>query len=337
MLGRNSVLVFRDTQSNEETVYQLSDNQIYYYYVVSPNQEHLALTEGKTLATTSDVIVLTPDGRQETKFSLPGDWTLFDWLSDEKLLSRQIRLRGDNLDLVAIDPITDEKEFLPSNFPNLYSNETLFFWGALTIFDPTASLVVYPELKENTLTSIVWDVHGEKEIANIVGGEWPKWSPNRNRLLIVADQDAQLHRRFNEIFLVTPQGEVTRSTFFKDNFENSKISTPVWSHNGRYIAFWLSTVLPVKTARLAVLDTETSTVDLYCKEVDPFPYRMGENNTLGYAYYQVNSAPPIWSPDSKYLLIEDYQEFRSSTYLFVLQSHSITRIADNTRPVGWMK
>jgi Tol biopolymer transport system component len=210
-------------------------------------------------------------------------------------------------------------------------------WGALTIFDPTVSLVVYPERKENTLMSIVWDVHGKKEIANVFGGSWPKWSPDGNRLLIVADQDAQLHRRFNEIFIITSQGEVIRSTFFESNFENHQISLPVWSPNSRYIAFWLSTVLPVRTARLAVLDTETSIVDLYCKEFDPFPFRFGEDVTLGYAYNQVNVAPLIWSPDSQHLLMEDYKQFTSSTYLLDLKEHNMTIIVEGARPISWMK
>jgi len=64
---------------------------------------------------------------------------------------------------------------------------------------------------------------------------------------------------------------------------------------------------------------------------------MAEHNTLGYSYYQVNAAPPIWSPDNNYLLIEEYQDFTSNTYLFDLKNHAITQIAENARPVGWMK
>jgi hypothetical protein len=334
--SETSILWFWNASSGKETIYPLPGQQ-FYYYLISPDRTELALTEGKTLPMTSEVIVLTAQAQQEANFTLPENWTLFDWLNDEKLLSRQIRLRGENLDLVTIDPITGEQGFLPSDFPNLYSNETLYFWGALTIFNPTASLVVYPERKGNEIISVFWDVQNNKEIASITGlSKWPRWAPNGSQLLIVVDhRSTPTDYGHEEIFFFKPDGEIIRSTFFKEQFEHNLVDLPVWSPNGRYVAFWQRTNL--SSSRLAVLDTETSTVDLYCKEVEAFPYRMGENNTLGYAYYQVNSAPPIWSPDNKYLLIEDYQEFRSSTYLFDLQSHSITKIADNARPVGWLK
>jgi hypothetical protein len=334
----NSILLFWNTSSRRGTIYPLPGQQ-FNYYLSSPDRTKLALTEGKTLPMRSEVLVLTAQAQKEASFTLPDDWTLFDWLNNNRLLTRQIRLRGENLGLVAIDPTTGEQEFLPSDFPNLYSNETLYFWGALTIFNPTASLVVYPERKGNELISVFWDVQNNKEITSITGlSKWPGWTPDGSRLLIVVDhRSTPTDSGHEEIHFFKPDGEVFRSTFFEEHFEHNIINLPMWSPNDRYVAFWLSTSVPIKTARLAVLDTETSTVDLYCKEFDPFPYRMAEQNTLGYSYYQINAASPVWSPESKYLLIEDYQEFRSSTYLFGLENHSITKIADSARPVSWLK
>src|SRR6266498_1008279 len=174
-----SILLFWDTDSEKGTIYPLPGyGQQFNYYLSSPDRTKLALTEGKTLPMDSEVFVLTAQAQQEASFTLPEDWTLFDWLNDEKLLVRQIRLRGEKLDLVAIDPITGEQEFLPSNFPNLYSFQALVFWKALTIFDPSASFVVYPERKENEIISILWDMRNKKEIARITGlSKWPKWAP----------------------------------------------------------------------------------------------------------------------------------------------------------------
>lgn len=337
--NENSVLLFWDTQSGKKTVHQLPDQQIYYYHVVSPDKGKLAFTEGKTLSMSSDVIVLDHHGEEIGKFTLPDDWNLFDWLNDDTLLIRQTRLQKDKNELVAVNPANGEQQILPANFPNLYSRETLVVWGALTIFDPTASLVVYPERNGNEITSVVWDVDNNKEIAIITGvSKWPRWASHGSKLLIVVDnRSTSTDVDHEEIFLAKPDGEVTRSTFFKEHFEHNILNLPVWSPNGRHIAFWLSTNVPIETARLAVLDTETSTVDLYCNEANPFPYRMAEHNTLGYSYYQVNAAPPIWSPDSQYLLVENYQDFTSNTYLFDLKNHTITQIAEGARPVGWMK
>ncbi|WKZ38508.1 MAG: hypothetical protein QY328_09610 [Anaerolineales bacterium] len=335
----NSVLLFWDTQLGKKTVHQLPEHQIYYYYVVSPDKGKLAFTEGKTLSMSSDVIVLDYHGEETGKFALPDDWNLFDWLNNDTLLIRQTRLQKDKNELVAVNPANGEQQVLPANFPNLYSRETLVVWGALTIFDPTASLVVYPERNGNEITSVVWDVDNKKEIASITGvSKWPRWASQGSKLLIVVDnRSTSTDVGHEEIFLAKPDGEVTRSTFFKEHFEHNILNLPVWSPNGRHVAFWLSTNVPIEIARLAVLDTETLTVDLYCNEVNPFPYRMAEHNTLGYSYYQVNAAPPIWSPDSQYLLVENYQDFTSNTYLFDLKNHAITQIAEGARPVGWMK
>jgi Tol biopolymer transport system component len=181
-------------------------------------------------------------------------------------------------------------------------------------------------------------VDNSKEIARIVGDYQPRWSPDGKKLLIVANyQSAPTDFDHDEIFLVNPDGNETRVTFFKDNFERNSISLPVWSPDSRYVAFWLSTSMPNEMGSLAVLDNATSTVDLYCNEFAPFPFRFGSDITLGYAYDQVNSAPPIWSPDSQYLLVENYEQFTSSTYLFDLKSHTITKVTDDARPVSWLK
>lgn len=333
----NSVLLFWNTHSGNLTTYQLPEKQMYYYYVASPDKEHLALTEGKTLEETLDVVVLNKDGQEESKFPLPGDWTLFDWLNDEKLLVRQMRLIGPNKDLIAVNPFTHEQQILKSDFPNIYSREPFVIWGAQMIFNPTLSKVVYAELQKNFLTAVLWDIENNREVARITEGGLPRWSPDGKRLLLVVENDPQQHRVSDEIYTVSGQGEVNQATFLTDNLKASIINLPVWSPDGRYIAFWLSSDLPIHVAKLAVLDTETSSIDMYCKEFNPFPFRFGEDNTLGYAYNQVNAAVPIWSPDSQYLLIEDYSNFTSNSYMFDLKYRAVTHIAEQTRPVGWLK
>jgi hypothetical protein len=141
--GQKSILLFWNIGVDEKMKYQLLEEQKYYYFATSPDKEKLAFTIGKTLSMPSDVIVLT-NHLEEKKFILPDDWTLFTWQNNEKLLIRQLRLYGENNDLVALNSLGGELQVLPSNFPNIYTAEPLGIWGALTIFDPTTSLVLYP-------------------------------------------------------------------------------------------------------------------------------------------------------------------------------------------------
>ncbi len=335
--GQKSILLYWDPNTGEKIENQLAEDQKYFYFVTSPDKKRLAFTEGKTLPKTSEVVVLNNRGEESGNFVLPDDWTLFSWLNNEQLLARQQRLLGENIGLISINPLTGEQVSLPSDFPNIYTKEPFISWGAITIFNPTLSLVVYPELKGNELSSVIWDVKRGKEIDKVVDGNFPRWSPDGNQLMITVKYEPKLHELHDEIFLVRMNGDLIRYTYFKEYFENDNINLPVWSPDGRYIAFWLSDAIPVKSAKLAILDTETSIVQLYCEEFDPFPFRFGEDITLGYSDIQVNAAPPIWSPDSHYLLIEDYQNFASNTYIFDLQNHAITQIAENARPVSWMK
>jgi hypothetical protein len=344
--GSNSLLLFWNGQSDRKTSYQLPKPHIYYYHVTSPDKSKLAFTEGKTTTIEFETIVLDQNGKETGRFTLPDDWTLFDWLNNEILLVRQLRLPGANIELIAIDPDNGNRQFLPADFPDLYSREAFLGWGALTIFDPTASYVLYPIRPEgNEVISVLWDVHNNKEIVRIAGGQWPiwaRWSPDGKQLLLVIDlESTPAGLEHHEIFLMNLQGELIQSTFFNDQFERDLIASPVWSPNGRYVAFWLGIDLPFRSARLAVLDIETSVIALHCKEFNPYPFRFGSlpstPNVLGYADVQVNSAPPIWSPDGKYLLIEDYRDFKSSTYLLDFSSRSIIKIAEGARPVGWLQ
>jgi hypothetical protein len=339
--GNNAAISFWNPQFDVIRSYQLPEDHIYYYYSESPDKERLAFTEGKTLDISSDVIILNGQGREYKRIVFPDDWTFFDWLDNENLLFRQFRNQfrttRQNIDLVAINLLDGEQQVLSSNFPDIFLRDELVLWGAITIFDPTISLVLYPEQEnDGRIVSVLWNLKKSEELARFDGGSWPRWSPNGNQLLLISDNERVLHETHDEIFIINSLGDITRATYFTEYYNNTRIDLPVWSPNNRYIAFWLSTSLPSESAKLAVLDIETLNVDLFCNEINPFPSRFGDYLHLGYANNQINSVRPIWSPDSNYLLIEDYKG-SSNTFLFDLQNRTIIKIADNVRPVGWLK
>jgi len=338
--SRSSIVLFWNSVKDEAKTYLLPDENVFFYFATSPDKLHLALTQAKTLAMDTEVIVLSSVGAEDAKFPLQGDWGLVDWVNNEQLAVRQFRLATPSLpnsafDLVIADPFTGEQYSLPSDFPD-FETEATYWLGSSVVYGPTITSAVYLAGTGNVY-SIVWDLQDKRQIAKIPGGHWPEWSPDGVSLLVVGNGSVS-KPDIDEIFIYR-QGQVTRSTFFEDHLEKAIINLPSWSPDGRYVAFWLSVAYPIKSARLAVLDTETSKVDLYCMEVDPFPVRFGDYLNLGSSYFQVNAAPPIWSPNGRYLLIEDriISTGVDDTYLVDLQHHSITLLAKNARPVSWMK
>ncbi len=334
--NKKSLLLFWNTTTDEKIEYQLQEREGVYYFVTPPNKQRLAFTGGKPLSITTDVIVLAPQGREETRFSLPDDWTLFDWLNNEQLLVRQLRDLGENIGLVAINPFTGERQFLPYEFPNIYTREAPIRKGAWTIFDPTISFVIYSERLGEHSETILWNTKTNEEITRFSRSDWAKWSPDGRRLVVVIEERPELFHRHHEIKLVYPTGEVVRVTNFRENFGDAWIDLPTWSPDGRYITFWLRTDLQSENADLAVLDLQTDSVDLYCLGIEPFP-RSIATAIQEYSRFQAESAPPVWSPDGKYILVEDKKNGEDSiTYLVDTQNHSIIQVAKGARPAGWL-
>lgn len=341
--GGNSSVSFWDPQANTIMSYELPEEFYYYIYAESPDKEKLAITQGKTLEFSTDMLILNREGKEVKRIAFPEEWTFFTWWGNEKLLFRQFRQQNPNLkeklDLVSIDFSDEKQTILPSDFPNIYTREMPVTWGALTIFNPARSHVVYPERERDVgqIISILWDLKKNEEIARIANGNWPIWSPEGNRLLLIVDVDKIRHEWRDEIYIINFSGDISRVTFFEEHFDDVLISLPAWSPNGRYVSFWIHPELSYRTANLAVLDIETLTVDLFCNEINPFPWRFGEDWTLHYANFQINSVRPIWSPDSKYVLIENNESGISSAFLFDLENHAISQITLDARPVAWLR
>ena len=343
--GENSQVIFWNPQSDQISSYDLEESENQYYFAESPNKEKLAFMEGKQLPMALDLIVVNNRGEESGRIVVPDDWTFFNWLNNEQLLLRQFRHLGDTsrklFDLIAVNTFDKHQQVLSSDLPNIYLREEYWDWGSTTLFNTDATLVLYPEyqLEPSGLYSILWSLEENKEVARIAGGGMAKWAPNGSLLLLAVDLGKDYSEDHDEIFLITASGELSQVTFFFEYYQENddySFTLPSWSPDNDKIAFWIITQAPVETAQLAVLDLETSIVDLFCKKINPYPdhFASGFNSSLGYyVEVQMNSANPIWSPDSRYLLIED----EGDTLLFDTHIFTVSKIAENARPVGWLK
>jgi WD40 repeat protein len=99
---------------------------------------------------------------------------------------------------------------------------------------------------------------------------------------------------------------------------------PDWSPDGRFIALFYSPINGAsKDASLAILDTTTMELTDYCFAVEG----------VGISQPSV----PVWSPDGKQLLIEDWYEGWTSRVIWVdLERGIAAELADDKEVAGWM-
>jgi Tol biopolymer transport system component len=121
---------------------------------------------------------------------------------------------------------------------------------------------------------------------------------------------------------------VTQLTHLTTYFTSTYITLYTWSPDGRYIAFWVATNIPADAyvlddMQLAVLDTVSQQVTLYCIKgniINPGVYPWGI----------------VWSPNSQQLMLENLLEQAPFVLVDIAQNFA-AQIADDLKPVGWMK
>ena len=167
----------------------------------------------------------------------------------------------------------------------------------------------------------------------------PRWSSDGNRFAVapsLLSRGGDSYPSY-EIFSVTQDGIVSQLTHLSDYYPWVYIADLSWSSDNRYIAFWYSYWVDGENQPyfdtlgdryLGVVDIQTGKTTSYCIH--------GELNAeIGIRKFQ----PPLWSPDSKQLVIQsqvgdDFLNFQ--TILIDVQENRAYHIADNLEPVGWM-
>jgi Tol biopolymer transport system component len=128
----------------------------------------------------------------------------------------------------------------------------------------------------------------------------------------------------DEIFIVENDGQVRQLTHLYDTFGMIlTIDSISWSPDGKKIAFWLHDGQGNLT--LMVANSLTGEVKNYCilnATVTRFP---------------IDVSAPIWSPDGKYLLVENrYTADKSKLLVVDLLNNIAFPIAEMQNAVGWM-
>lgn len=298
----------------------------------------------------SQLVVTAADGQPRQIIPWEDSWRfLSTWLDDEHLLLSRERGEGKNDSLIVLNPFTSEQhlELLP-DYPGIYTYDPEPHWQRFnkskTVYDATLSRVVYPVFTHSLEQLILWDRQAGLPITVISGtisfGVTPQWSLDGQRFIISGPSTLLSSRpqpdpffEHQELYSVSRSGEIVRLTYLTDEYSSVRFSEYVWSPDGRYIAFRLdgpesypdiySTAPPQMGGRWVVMDMVTQKITDYCLPGG------------------LSVVAPVWSPDSRQIVVEDYYQstppFRSNVYLIDITQNFAVKIAEDVTPFGWMK
>jgi len=283
--------------------------------------------------------VITADGEVHHSFPNDQEWIIGPWLNNEMFIA--YRREKPLWSTVVVNPFTGQWREFKSDYPDIEWLDAPRLWGfTVSVYDPTLTRVVYlanPSDTPNKLSYVIWDLQGKQMIAEFSRIAWsivehmPVWSPSGSEFVIADLTREEFDVNYvpdDELYSISRDGEMTKLTNLSAYFTiGVDIRGYVWSPNSRYIAFWMAPDPPAETypdgpqMQLAVLDTETQMVTLYCIPAD---FRRAEWE-------------PIWSPNSQQVLVKSLDEEGESRLVIVdIVAGWAVQIAGDVDPMGWM-
>lgn len=130
-----------------------------------------------------------------------------------------------------------------------------------------------------------------------------RWSPDGNSIAFTSDRDGAIG-----LFIMTP---MTGNDIRKLSFEHSKnvgFSQPVWSPNGKWIAYRKQ--------------NERAKADLWLVDVDKNKHRQLTNND------KFDDDLPNWSPDSNKLIYQSRRNREYNIYLYNINSNKESKLTN---------
>jgi WD40 repeat protein len=296
-------------------------------YKVSPDGKRLAYwkilysTDKKQVARS----IVIEDYEGKILKDVPADletWDTVYWLDNDRVV---IGMYGQPY---ALNPFTGKK----FGFSEWYSQspgglKTISVWDVNGVFDSQLSRLFYIQ-EDDTL--LLWDLQTKEVLARLEPhGKYPpfdrpKWSWN-NKEVVVGYTLTAATNSGEELFSVSRDGIVTQLTELGKYYVQVRISKISWSPDGRKVAFFFRDLSEENSSsQLAILDRETLQVTNYCD--------------LSGLMFTRPDVEPVWSPDSKKLLIGRMESDLStvSTVLVDISNEYAVRLAENLVPAGWM-
>ncbi len=325
--GGKSDTYLKNFSNNTNAVLPVVEGNVLVDSAVSTNRQWLASQSYNSLPGRSRLIIANAAGQVLRDLPWQKDWyTIPGWLDNDHLLITTLPTENEFGSLFIVDRVSNDQRVLNYTFPEMmYPGATYLNWGHFsysgTIYNSSLTDVVYPRTVMDYRVIDLWDILNNREITAITTvlalSPEPKWAPDGKKIAIVQYSN----REKSELLIVDLGGQIDHVTQF-NNFSVDEIGSFDWSPDARYIAFWLYTE-PAQYPgdRLLVIDVTTRKITNYC-----IP---GSING--------DSQPPIWSPDSSQLIVENYLGGNDRRVILLDIVHNYAaQIAVDVSPVGWM-
>jgi hypothetical protein len=303
---------------------------------ISPNRKFFASNNWNS----NQLFIYSSEGQLIQTIAWEETWGwIGDWLNNEQLIilftkpdESRPQVEEYPRTLLVLNPFTGGKKVLPPNFPDIDKGSIFLMWGGsgTTVYDPSLTRVIYAaSIEDIGLGYILWDVPGARKIMHVpvAAGSDPVWFRDGTKFLLNGhDGEFYLVSRDGEVSQITHMDPVILDGITQDaNGESHYSYYYDFSPDGKMASLWLETLV-AKTTHLALLDLEKREIKDLCIQA-------------GYDPMKLEYVPiPVWSPDSKYLLVEAASQMsgESEVLLVDIEANTAYPVAKNRGPVGWL-
>jgi hypothetical protein len=336
---RHDLSWFNGTNRETRSLVKNMDREYAYAFdpAVSPDGKWWAYITGRGEFQKRWIVIEPADSKIDTGVDDPRviriavTWSegifIHSWLDPNHLVL--IRQAKPIYSTLILNPFTgEENEYRLEtfeNYPEMMDATRVYFQSSNLMPDPTQQMVAYPQYDGGFFITL-WDLQSKKALAKLKDLEKfkhnPLWAADGKDFVIAVntkrDDDAKI--RTHDWFQMSRDGTVRRLTDFAPFFSTALSWVASRSPNDRYLAFELLYIQSGQDfTKWLVMDLKTGKLLNFC--IDSV---------------QGDSMNPVWSPDSRFMLLGRVDDEDNGTVILVdLLKSQAYQIAKDQMPVGW--